>query len=272
MADKYIVYIHRNMVNQKVYIGMTSRRAKQRWKRGNGYKLQPEFYREIEEYGWDNFEHIVIAENLTKEQAGALERELINEFDSADSAYGYNIALGGEGTESFSDEYKKRLSEAQKRRYEDDSVRERQKSILAKYCHSSEADAKRAATLKKRYENPNERKKISDSVKQYYIDHPEISATLTDRNHKRYEDPAQHEKTSMANRKRFSDPLEREKLSAAIKNYYSTPGGKAKKSAAMKRRWSDPAERAKQSERIRLAKAKRKEQALATETQVVGIN
>lgn len=233
MADKYIVYIHRNMVNQKMYVGMTSRRAKQRWKRGNGYKLQPEFYREIEEYGWDNFEHVVIAENLTKEQAGALERELIEEFNSADSVYGYNIALGGEGAESFSDEYKKRLSEAQKRRYEDDSVRERQRSILAKYCHSAEADAKRGATLKKRYENPNERKKISDSVKQYYIDHPEISASLTARNNKRYEDPAERKKTS----------------------------------EAMKRRWSDPAERAKQSERIRAAKATSNDG-----TQVVGIN
>lgn len=271
MADKYIVYIHRNMVNQKVYVGMTSRRAKQRWKRGNGYKLQPEFYREIEEYGWDNFEHIVIAENLTKEQAGALERELINEFDSADSAYGYNIALGGEGTESISDEMRTRYSRAQKRRYSDDTIREQQRLILAKYCHSSEADAKRAATLKKKYEDPNERKKISDAVKQYYIDHPEISASLTARNNKRYEDPTEREKTGEVMKRRWSDPSERQKLSAAIKNYYSTPEGKAKKSAAMKRRWSDPAERAKQSERIRAAKAKRKQQAM-TGTQVVGIN
>lgn len=236
--DKYCVYIHRNKINHKVYVGMTSRRAKQRWKRGSGYKLQPIFHQAILEYGWDNFEHIVIEDNLTKDQACTLERKLIKEFDSANSAYGYNIALGGEGVESFSDACKQKISEGQTKRYMDADALKRQQEILKKYCHSPEADAKRAATLKKKYEDPEERRKTSEATKRYFLEHPEVSTSLTARNNKRYEDPEERKKTG----------------------------------EAMKRYWSDPVARAKQSERIRAARAKRKQQAMASETQVISIN
>lgn len=283
MSDKFIVYIHRNKINQKVYVGITSQRVKGRWQNGRGYKKQPRFYNAIEKYGWDSFEHIIVAEGLTRYSAGKMEQKLIEELDSTNKTYGYNISLGGDGPESVSDDTKKKMSEAmvkrfenplshkqlsdaQKERYMDADERKKQQAIIMKYCHAPESDSKRGATLKKRYEDPNERKKISDAVKQYYIDRPEISASLTARNNKRYEDAAEHEKTSKANYKRFSDEKERKKISVAIKQYYSTPEGKANKSAAMKRRWSDPAERAKQSERIRKAKAKRRQQLNEDET------
>lgn len=92
----YCVYCHRNKQNNKVYIGLTSREPEVRWgKNGAGYKSSPHFYAAIQQYGWDNFEHIIIANNLTKAEASKLEFELINQYQSLNPAYGYNLREGG---------------------------------------------------------------------------------------------------------------------------------------------------------------------------------
>lgn len=63
---------------------------------GCRYKSSPYFYSAIQKYGWDNFEHIILFENLTKEQACIKEQELIAHFNSANREFGYNATSGGE--------------------------------------------------------------------------------------------------------------------------------------------------------------------------------
>lgn len=88
------VYKHTNLVNGKVYIGITSRNPADRWgTNGRGYKGQSKFFNAILKYGWDNFSHEVLVDNLTEEQAYAMERELISAYDSITN--GYNSAEGG---------------------------------------------------------------------------------------------------------------------------------------------------------------------------------
>ena len=65
--ENYKVYIHRNKINGKVYIGITKQKPENRWRNGKGYKQNIKFYRAIEKYGWNNFEHIVLVDNLTAE-------------------------------------------------------------------------------------------------------------------------------------------------------------------------------------------------------------
>lgn len=90
----YYVYIHRNKINEKNYVGITCQKPQYRWgKNGIGYKLQPKFYRAIQKYGWDNFDHIIEEEGLSIEQALQLERQLILKYDSINN--GYNISTGG---------------------------------------------------------------------------------------------------------------------------------------------------------------------------------
>ena len=80
--NNYMVYMHISPSNKR-YIGITSMNDENiRWQNGNGYKHNKHFYRAIEKYGWDNFQHIIIARNLTKEEACWLEIELIREWDS----------------------------------------------------------------------------------------------------------------------------------------------------------------------------------------------
>lgn len=92
----FMVYKHLNKTNGKVYIGITSQKAEKRWGRGSKYGSQ-HFGRAIKKYGWDNFDHIIIAENLSKEDACELEKILIKAYNSTNPLYGYNEAQGGDG-------------------------------------------------------------------------------------------------------------------------------------------------------------------------------
>ena len=93
----YIVYQHKNKINSKVYIGITSRTPEERWgSNGCNYKSSPYFYNAIQKYGWDNFEHNILYTNLTKEEACKKEQELIKNFNSMDRNFGYNSTSGGE--------------------------------------------------------------------------------------------------------------------------------------------------------------------------------
>ena len=75
--------------NGKKYYGSTIN-PKLRWKNGNGYKTQ-EVGKAIEEFGWDNVEKKVIAENLTKQNAMLIERTLIKATGTDMPGFGYNI-------------------------------------------------------------------------------------------------------------------------------------------------------------------------------------
>ena len=46
--------MHRNMINDKKYIGITSRNVDLRWQNGLGYK-NTHFGNAIKKYGWENF-------------------------------------------------------------------------------------------------------------------------------------------------------------------------------------------------------------------------
>ena len=96
IKDNYAIYMHISPTNKR-YIGITYQKPKRRWQNGKGYKNQKYFYRAIEKYGWDNFEHIIIAKGLDEETAKWLEIELIREWDTTDPNKGYNLTLGGEG-------------------------------------------------------------------------------------------------------------------------------------------------------------------------------
>ena len=91
----YIVYAHINKVNRKIYIGKTNRSLKYRsGANGKGYKNCSTFYKAIEKYGWENFEHIVLIDKLTKEESEIFEGELIKKYRSINPQFGYNTQPG----------------------------------------------------------------------------------------------------------------------------------------------------------------------------------
>ena len=106
----YTVYKHTNKLNNKVYIGITSREVTARWGNdGSNYKSSPHFYSAICKYGWDNFDHEVLYTGLTKEDACDKEIELIAKYRATNPAFGYNMTYGGDYP-TMSAEAKKKLS------------------------------------------------------------------------------------------------------------------------------------------------------------------
>lgn len=145
MSEKsWKVYVHTNRTNGKRYVGVTSKqKVEHRWNSGRGYKQNPHFYAAIEKYGWDNFDHTVLYDVLTEQQAKDMECALIKQWDTMNVKFGYNMTSGGDGTvgcipsletreklsrarmrENLSEETLRRRSEALKgRRFQDEHKR-----------------------------------------------------------------------------------------------------------------------------------------------------
>lgn len=96
-----------------MYFGITNTKPKYRWNNGNGYKTQKVFYNAIKKYGWDNFEHIIIKQGITEEEACFWEKEFIKKYNTTNRDRGYNLSTGGIHY-SHTEETKKHLSEIQK--------------------------------------------------------------------------------------------------------------------------------------------------------------
>ena len=98
MKDKYgVIYLIRNKVNNKVYIGQTTGNFNSRYK-GNLYKNthNPHIKNAIDKYGLDKFyidEAFDVA--YSKEELDKLEDMYIKLWRSCDSRYGYNKMFGG---------------------------------------------------------------------------------------------------------------------------------------------------------------------------------
>lgn len=91
----YTVYLHVNKINNKKYFGQTCQKLTDRWAHGSTYRNSKHLYRAIQKYGWESFNHFIIADKLTKEEADSLEIKLIQAYDTIRS--GYNICHGGAG-------------------------------------------------------------------------------------------------------------------------------------------------------------------------------
>lgn len=98
MINNYKIYKHTNQINGKVYIGLTNQKLDRRFrKNGKGYKYCSYFYNAIKKYGWENFSHELLLDNLSKEEACLKEKEFILKYKSKNDLYGYNLTEGGEG-------------------------------------------------------------------------------------------------------------------------------------------------------------------------------
>ena len=91
----FTVYMH-VAPNNKRYIGVTKNKVTYRWNSGKGYRTNEYFWRAIQKYGWDNFQHLIIADGLSHSEACALEKLLISRYDTTNEAFGYNLSTGGE--------------------------------------------------------------------------------------------------------------------------------------------------------------------------------
>lgn len=175
----YCVYVHTSP-SGKMYVGQTGREPKKRWQNGDGYLhknrnrdeyQQPAFARAILKYGWDNFEHEIIASNLTKEEANNFEQLLIEKLNTTNPTYGYNCTKGGEGC-SASKESKRKMSESHKGiRHTEETKKKISESLQGENCYiygkhlSEETKKKLSESHKGKTLSDEQKRKIGEAIK-----------------------------------------------------------------------------------------------------------
>ena len=171
----YTVYQHKNKINGKIYIGITSQKPEDRWgSQGCNYKSSSHFYSAIQKYGWNNFEHNILFTGLTKEQACLKEQELIKQFDSMNREHGYNSTSGGD-IFLMNEETKQKISQAMMGN----------KNGLGHPC-SEEKKKKISEAQKGRKFTKEHKQKLSEAAKNRHVPCSEDKKqTLKEKSHKK---------------------------------------------------------------------------------------
>ena len=109
------IYLAKNKLDNKIYIGQTTLTLEQRKKKHkrNYSHSNAHFHRALRKYGFDNFEWIILEETDTQEKLDNLEIKYIAKYNSIKN--GYNETEGGLGGKP-SDEVRKKIGEANRGR------------------------------------------------------------------------------------------------------------------------------------------------------------
>lgn len=148
----FLVYLHINKINGKVYVGITHHvNPNKRWGySGQKYTHCRKFLNAIKKYGWNNFNHIILCRS-SKEKAIIFEKTLIAHYKRL--GISYNLADGGEGAESISKETKALLHK----------IKSANPPMLGKH-HTPEAKALIAEAGRHRVMKDITRKKLQEKV------------------------------------------------------------------------------------------------------------
>lgn len=155
----YTVYKHTSP-SGKVYIGITCQDLRKRWMSGNGYRHSPHFYAAIKKYGWEAFEHYILATDLSKDVAERLEIELIAQYNSTDPRFGYNCDRGGSTGPKHTPETKQKIGEANRLRVWREESRQKLREYRLTHPTHPEVTAKIGEANRGRKHHPESVEKI----------------------------------------------------------------------------------------------------------------
>lgn len=205
----FLIYKH-TAPNGKAYIGQTNNLHRRNTVHKNTAGCRA-FAAAIKKYGWESFAHEVLVDGLTLEEANRLEPELIANHNTM-SPNGYNLRSGGESP-AFSDETRKKLSDAAKERRLDSKQRKRLSELgkqLPRERFAKMVEGARKAALKRTGDHHNLGRKHGD--------------------HHRL-------KTGVASKMHWQDPEYRAKVIASRTGQKRSDETKSKIAAAAKARW-----------------------------------
>lgn len=187
MDKKYYIYKHTNKINGKVYIGQTYQKPERRWQNGlSTYRHNDHFIRAIKKYGWENFEHEILLENLAEEEMKYWEDFYIEYYDARNPEKGYNIMKGGQKSpfeelwknEDFRNKISNQQSLLMKERLKDPKERERLRQISIKNWEDhperkNEYSQRMHDWLNEQWQNEGYRKNRSEDMKKQWIENRE---------------------------------------------------------------------------------------------------
>ncbi len=163
-----VVYLIRNVVNGKIYVGQTVKPLPQYIKTNlltaaTGSNKKPLLYRAFRKYGAASFEVQELCQAFSKEELSSLEKQWILDYRSNVSGIGYNLTTGGTGGTMVGEAYEKlcRPKTIEHRR----KLSEARKRIGTAHLNSPEARRKKGDTLRGRVFSEPTKQKMSASAK-----------------------------------------------------------------------------------------------------------
>ena len=155
--NNYLIYKHTSP-SGKSYIGQTNnydRRCSEHQTR----TACRAFHSAIKLYGWDNFSHEILHENLTIEQANELEEQLIKEYNTL-SPNGYNLKTGGLNSKTCQ-EIVNKVALANKGKTRSQETRNKMSLVKKGKTHSQETLNKMSLANKGKTHSQESRDKMS---------------------------------------------------------------------------------------------------------------
>ena len=108
---EYTVYVHKNLKNEKYYVGSTSMNPSYRWNNGKGYRNNSKMWNDIQNSDWNtDWEHGILGKFDNKDDALNYEAFLIAMLDTINN--GYNISEYNSHHCKHTEESKRKISEA----------------------------------------------------------------------------------------------------------------------------------------------------------------
>lgn len=170
MSHAYI-YLIRNKVNNKIYIGQTTNLKKREKKYACGNcKSQPFIYNAIKKYGWKNFEFSPIRrifdynEKIDRAELDFLEIFYIALYRSTSDYGNYNLTQGGKGGVPTEDTRRKNSESNKGRRHSKESIEKMRLSKIGKK-HSEEHKRKNSEAKKGKALSEDTKQKLSRALK-----------------------------------------------------------------------------------------------------------
>lgn len=189
------IYKHTNLIHDNYsYIGQTICDVNHRWENGNGYKDCIVFYRAIQKYGWDNFSHEIIEDNIPIEQLDEREAYWIKYYHTYihdPECCGYNMTAGGSGIRSYqfpdlvkqklrkslirywnNADFSKKEKQAQRTHelWQNEEYRNNQIQKRKGKKQSSDTLKKRSISSKELWKSDEYRKKVFDGIQKSYTE------------------------------------------------------------------------------------------------------
>ena len=211
----YSIYKVKCIINNKIYIGFTEniKRRKQLHldtsNNTNNKEYKYSFHNALRKHGKENFEWEIIYQSKNKEYTlNIAEDYFIDEYNSMNRNFGYNMTSGGKGGSGiivseetrrkisvaakgrimkeetkiklskalkgriFSEEHKRKIGEANRRRVVTEETKQKLREYNTGLKQSTETIAKRVAKTKGKVQKPNPQRAINIS-KRYIITFPD---------------------------------------------------------------------------------------------------
>lgn len=218
MNGNYFVYKHTSP-SGKIYIGITRQAdPNRRWLSGHGYRYNTHFFNAIQKYGWPNIAHEIVARNLTMVEACQVEKDLIQQYDSANRNFGYNVSPGGG-------------------------------------AHSRETDIKIAQTMRVVFGTPAQRLALSERAKKRWTSteyrarqsaaqskvqsNALFKQRLSERTRRRWSDPAFYARECERRANTTESAETKKQRSDSLKNYLKSEEARKQRSDTAKKQWAD---------------------------------